>query len=416
MAGRKRRRVKRKRKAGCLTVLVLTAAFAAGAAYAVPWIANRLGDEVTETFGETVENAVNTLYTAGVNFPEISGMEEEAAEHFYYQQLTEAEQTVYLELLQGVNEMEACISVHAGKDDHPEKIYEYLLYDCPELFWCVGSSQMTVYDSYTQFYPVYACSEEEKTSRQAEIDEAVSECAAGITPEAGEYDRICYVYEYLVNTVDYDENAPDNQNIYSALVGKSSVCAGYSRAAQYLLNRMGIECIYVVGTAQGQEAHAWNIVKCSGKYYQMDVTFADPVFMSAESGDNLPDNIIYYDYLCCTDEEISADHMQSREVPYPACTSDDLDYYRMNGMYYESFDPQILLSAMNDSIYAKKEMFVCKFADARLYSRAREKLTGDLFPKAAQTLASVYGLERVSYSYVEDETHNKMIVFWNYQQ
>ena len=38
--------------------------------------------------------------------------------------------------------------------------------------------------------------------------------------------KIRYVYEYLVNTVDYDENAPDNQNIYSALVGKSSVCAG----------------------------------------------------------------------------------------------------------------------------------------------------------------------------------------------
>ena len=39
----------------------------------------------------------------------------------------------------------------------------------------------------------------------------------------------------------------------------------------------------------------------------------------------------------------------------------------------------------------------------------------ELFPKAAQTLGSVYGLEQVKYTYIEDETHNKITVFWNYQ-
>ena len=38
----------------------------------------------------------------------------------------------------------------------------------------------------------------------------------------------------------------------------------------------------------------------------------------------------------------------------------------------------------------------------------------DLFPKAARTLASVYGLESVKYTYIEDETHNKIMVFWDY--
>ena len=387
----------------------------AGAAYGIPWAVDRFGGQVRETFSETVEKTVNTLSTEQADVPELTIPAEETEGDFYYEQLNGSEQIVYRELLQGVREMEDCITIHAGRDEHPEKVYEYLLYDRPELFWCAGSSQMTVYEEYTLFYPEYTCMYEEREQRQSEIDAAVSDCMTGVDSAAGEYEKIRYVYEYLVNTVDYDENAPDNQNIYSALVGKSSVCAGYSRAAQYLLNNMGIECIYVVGTAQGQEAHAWNIVNCGGKYYQMDVTFGDPVFLSSESGENLPGNIIYYDYLCCTDEEIMADHMPTDEIVYPVCESDDLNYYRMNGMFYDSYDPQILLGDMNESIYEGQEMFVCKFSSPEIYQKAHDAVIEELFPKAAQTLGSVYGLEQVKYTYIEDVTHNKIMVFWNYQ-
>ena len=410
-----RRRKSRKRRIGCAAALIILVMLGAGAAYGIPWAIDRFGGQVKETFSETVEKAVNTLSPEQADFQELTVPEEEVEGSFYYEQLSSDEQLIYRELLQGVQDMEESITIHAGRDDRPEKVYEYLLYDRPELFWCVGSSQMTVYEDYTEFHPAYSCIPEERVQRQSEIDAAASDCMAGVDPSAGEYDKIRYVYEYLVNTVDYDENAPDNQNIYSALVGKSSVCAGYSRAAQYLLDKMGIECIYVVGTAQGQEAHAWNIVNCGGKYYQMDVTFGDPVFLSSESGENLPGNIIYYDYLCCTDAEILVDHIPSDEAAYPACTSDDLNYYRMNGMYYDSYDPQILLGDMNDSIYEGREMFVCKFSSSEIYQNARDAVIEELFPKAAQTLGTVYGLEQVKYTYIEDETHNKIMVFWNYQ-
>ena len=84
-------------------------------------------------------------------------------------------------------------------------------------------------------------------------------------------------------------------------------------------------------------------------------------------------------------------------------------------MYYDSYDPQILLGDMNDSIYEGREMFVCKFDSPQLYQNARDGVVEELFPKAAQTLGSVYGLEQVKYTYIEDKTHNKIIVFWNYQ-
>lgn len=424
MAGRRKRDRRHRRTGGCVCALVVTALIGAAAAYAVPWAASGFDGKLTNVFGSAIESltgrpaaeTANLASTQEAEFPELTVTVEEVESDFYYQQLGEDERTVYRELLQGVNGMEERILLHAGSGDDPAKVYEYLLYDRPELFWCDGNSRMTVYPDYTEFYPGYSCTVEEKAQRQTQIGEAAAACLSGIGTEASEYERIRYVYEYIVNTVDYDENAPDNQNIYSSLVGKRSVCAGYSRATQYLLGNLGIECIYVVGTIENQGAHAWNIVNCGGNYYQMDVTFADPVFYSGESSGTIPGNVINYDYLCCTDEEIMTDHVADSEVAYPACSMDDLNYYRMNGMYYDSFDAQILLSAMNDSIYAGEESFICKFPDSAVYAQARDAMINDLFPRAAQNLAAAYGLSTVQYSYVEDEEHCKMMVFWNYQE
>ena len=159
---RRRRKEKRRRRAGCAAALIIMVMLGAGAAYGIPWAVSRFDGQVHETFSETVKKAVNTLQAEDADFPELNVTEDEVSDHYYYQQLTEAEQTVYRELLQGVTGMEECILIHAEKGDQPEKAYEYLLYDCPELFWCAGSSRMTEYDTYTEFWPESTCTSGER--------------------------------------------------------------------------------------------------------------------------------------------------------------------------------------------------------------------------------------------------------------
>lgn len=412
MARRRRRR--RKRVFQKIAGLVIFLALAAGAAASARYILPEVLETAQETVGEAAE-ASEIVLGSGAEFPELTVSEEETSDGFYFQQFTEREQTIYREILQGVNGMEDMIRIHATEEDDVGKIYEYLLYDRPELFWCAGNTSLTIYDDYTEVVPGYTCSRQEKEERQAQIDAAAQECLSGINSSASDYEKIQYIYEYIVNTVEYDENAPDNQNIYSSMVGRRSVCAGYSRMAQYLLDQLGIPCIYVIGDIEGQGAHAWNIVNCGGVYYQMDTTFGDPVFLQEESGESLPSGSVNYDYLCCTDEEIMEDHRQWDEVEYPACTSDDLNYYRLNGMFYDSFDPYELLQKMNDTVYAGEESFVCKFSDSSVYSEARDAVINELLPQAAQNLASYYGLDSVSYTYAEDAEHFRIAVFWSYQ-
>ena len=73
-----------------------------------------------------------------------------------------------------------------------------------------------------------------------------------------DYDKEREAHDALIGSVRYDANAPMNQSAYSALVYGRTVCAGYARALQYVLQQLDIPCYYVTGYAG--ENHAWNIV------------------------------------------------------------------------------------------------------------------------------------------------------------
>lgn len=362
-----------------------------------------------------IKNAVSQTIEESIPFSEIVIEESEVSSGFYYQLLSDGQQLIYKEILQAVRGQAESFYIHTGDTKEFSMIYEYLLYDRPEIFWCTGGTQITSYTDYSEVRPAYTCLGEELQQRQAQIDAAANACLAGIAADAPEYDRIRYVFEYLVNTVDYNLDSPDNQNIYSSLVNRISVCAGYSRAAQYLLQRLGIECIYAIGTIPQQGPHAWNIVRCNGQYYHMDVTFGDPVFLQEENGASIPLDSINYGYLCCADSELYRSHTPEAGIPYPECPSMDLDYYVLNGMYYEGYDSYVMLLNMNQSIYEMRPSFSCKFSYNDLYLQAHDDIINNVIPQAAQTLAVHYGLDTVWYTYVEDPMMSVITVYWGYQ-
>lgn len=114
----------------------------------------------------------------------------------------------------------------------------------------------------------------------------------------------------------YDLTADMNQSAYSALVNGKSVCAGYARAYQYLLQQLGIPCYYCTGYSGGD--HAWNIVKLEDGYYNVDVTWDDAA-------------AIRYDYFNKTDADFASTHVrQNLSVYLPAC----------NGTAYRQEIPQ----------------------------------------------------------------------------
>jgi hypothetical protein len=118
-----------------------------------------------------------------------------------------------------------------------------------------------------------------------------------------EKERICH--DEILKNVKYDENAPMNQSAYSSLVYGRTVCAGYARGLQYVLQQLNIPCYYVTGYA-GQN-HAWNIVKLDDGYYNVDATWDDT-------------NPATYDYFNCSDADYDKTHIrQGLSIYLPAC-------------------------------------------------------------------------------------------------
>lgn len=341
---------------------------------------------------------------ADIPFQEVVIQEDEVGQKFYYQQLKENEKQVYKEILEGIRENREEIYIHASDAERANEIFQYILKDHPDIFWCDGTISATTYggtETYTVLKPTYTYDEASKETMRAEIEGAVSQCLSGISAEDSEYNKILYVYEYIVDTVDYDLEAPDNQNIYSVFIHRRSVCAGYSKAAQYLLERLGVFCTYVTGITSGGQNHAWNLVMCEGDYYYLDVTWGDPVFQAAEGEEVSQFENISYDFMCCDDAELFKNHTPDDDAKLPACTKMNRNYYMMNNMYYETYDSSVVLQRMNDVISAGGNPVVIKFSDDALYNQAHDDVFQNVVKSAAQNLAEWYGLNEVKYQYMD---------------
>ena len=161
---------------------------------------------------------------------------------------------------------------------------------------------------------------------QSKVDEMTADLAG-----KSDFDKSLILYQRLIQANRYDFGDHD-QTAYGALIEGTSVCAGYARSYQLLLQAVGIPCLYLTGTADnGYQigGHAWNLVQLDGQWYYCDPTWDDF------------DNIYWgipYTYLNIIYAEISADHFLDAifEEWVPRSTATALNYFVYEGMMVES--------------------------------------------------------------------------------
>lgn len=320
--------------------------------------------------------------------PEVCFLMEEAFP-FACNTLNEAEQLWYhdMERILGSFQVKVELNeagIEAGLDEtNIDKIFQCVLNDHPELFFVEGYS----YTKYMrgerlisiEFSGSYSTDLEAAMTRREEILAAAEEILAGVAPGASDYEKVKYVYETLIRDTDYDLNAPDNQNIYSVFARRLSVCQGYAKATQYLLNRMGMECTLVLGTVETGEGHAWNLVKVDGEYYYVDTTWGDVSYRMEDmpdSGENgslsMPE--INYDYLNVTTEELLRTHTIGGEVPMPLCTATEANFYVREGAFFTSYDREQMGALFQRAVEEGRSDVTIKCSDAICYETVVNEL------------------------------------------
>ena len=315
--------------------------------------------------------------TAESDNAESCSLLEEGGSRFAYESLDAQEQIWYGEIEQALGEMTDTVKlstepIEQGLDEQDiDRIFQCVLIDHPEIFYTTGYT----YTKYSRgdrtvgidFAGTYSLPGEEAVRKAEEIRERASEWLSEIPPDASEYDKVKAVYEKIIFSTDYDLNASDNQNIASVFLGNSSVCQGYAKATQYLLNHLGVMCTLVQGTVDTGEAHAWNLVRVDGDYYYVDTTWGDASYrMEDGSGkEELPE--INYDYLCVTTQDLLRTHCIESVVAMPECTATQANYYVREGVYFTSYDAEQMQSIFDRAWESGRTEITLKCADEECY-------------------------------------------------
>ncbi len=269
----------------------------------------RSGYEPIQTQAQTVSTTEANVLVKGLTVGETGeDLDFDPVYYPYYAMLGDDQKAVYRQIYANAQAGNAAFApVKKISSDALRDTFEAVFGDHPELFFV----QTAYTEKYTQdknvvevdlsYYTIENDRETAKDIFGSRADQILE--AARLLPD--DYEKVRYVHDELLNRVEYNSGARMSQSAYSAMVDGQSVCAGYARSYQYLLQKLGIPCYYCTGSSG--EDHAWNIVRLPDGYYNVDLTWDDTT----------PNT---YDYFCKTDADYAGTHVRrGMSIYLPAC-------------------------------------------------------------------------------------------------
>lgn len=366
----------------------------------------RRGDiKVYSTEGDLIEPEISVVevedgtgfYEENVNkLQKASDFSLHAEEHndcYAYNRLNNSERVAYLEIYNILNLMKDDVLLSSKDTEEIDHAFKCVMVDHPEIFYVkgysVGKYMVGTLIDCVSFTGTYTLSRDEVANKRDEIENYITK-VIDKAPEGDEYDKIKYVYEYLIDNNEYDINAPDNQNILSVVENGRTVCQGYAKMTQLILNRMGIFCTLVNGSSKGgsrdssdrfstdsngYQAHVWNIVKCNGRYYNIDTTWGDSAFtlIDNETGE-MPTIDINYEYCLVDDSALLDTHKPNPVVTMPMCNSVNDNYYVREGLFFTEVSDNKVRAAFEKAYANGTKIVSFKCADSYVYNDLFEYL------------------------------------------
>lgn len=249
--------------------------------------------------------------------------------YLYRNVLNDEQKKTYDDIVTTLYDLEETISLRNKVEDLEEfrTLFTLVMLDHPEIFW-VTPNEFTGYTrgetpvSAEVDCNMAARNVEESAAQFIKSAQPILNFASKLATDA---DKVKAVHDYMLRTVEYAYGAEANQSAYSAIVNGQSIDAGYARAFQYLMQKLGIRTACVTGsTTKGDpttQSHTWNIVELDGEFYNIDLALDD------ES--NRPPDVYIYTYFNVPDAQMQTHSRSavSRVLPPANGTRYTLDNY-----------------------------------------------------------------------------------------
>ena len=262
--------------------------------------------------------------------------------NYHYHQLNEVEKRAYQKLFRAYRNMEPETYIEGiFHIDRVLKVIKCVYDDNPEFFF-VENTKIQYRHRFGGIQVVhnYRYSKQKKAQYERLILWETKEfLSKWIRPYMDTYGKLQAINSYLAETVTYDQavkqalkedtdeavGSCEDYSIVGPLTKHMGVCHGVAMTAKYLCDVLGIQCLVVTGTVNGNEKHAWNIVysgKKDRRFYHWDPT---------NHLDQKGKKELQQGYFLVSDQIIQRNRNWDRNF-YPACIWNDLDYFKNNRM------------------------------------------------------------------------------------
>lgn len=221
-----------------------------------------------------------------------------------------------------------------------EDIYQIFRNDYPEYFWlpteyqCQLDSTNTYVTKIIFKYIIRKSISEDKKAVESKANAYIQKVQGKL-----DFDKSHMLYDLLIENITYDKTTTaNNQDIYSAFVNGRAVCAGYAKAYEYLLHKVGIRAFSVTGqsAAPGSgklEPHEWTMALLDGHWYCTDVTWDDQ------------NKELFHAYLNITVEQLIDDHpVICFEKYLPKTDSKEDNFFTKNQHKFSTLDINLVIN------------------------------------------------------------------------
>ena len=265
---------------------------------------------------------------------------------YYYNSLTDEQKDSYITLYYSALDFDDSCKVQIAEEDL-STVIDAIMYDNSEIFWLSGNCTYYVGEGYIEVVQEYRYTEDEAKQISDKLEDKINDVISKMPDYKTDFEKELYLHDYVCDNTIYDETTLETtgHTAHSSLLDGRTVCEGYARAVQLLLDEVGIENYLITGEASdsnGADLHMWNIVKINGYYYHLDPTWNDGAFTDEQG----------YFYFNVPDTYIMRTH-SNFNIKNTGCSYNNANYFTMMNAYIKIFTGFSNLTDEAASVLAK---------------------------------------------------------------
>ncbi len=250
--------------------------------------------------------------------------------YFYYHNLTEEQKKAYVAIYCTAFDYDESCKVKLSEAEL-RTVVDAVIDDNSKLFWLTGNYTYTVTEEYVEIVYEYRFDEDEINNVLINLENKIESIISGMPELATDFEKELYLHDYICDNTIYDISTigTTGQSAHGSLLDGRTVCEGYARAMQLLLDEVGIRNYLIRGKAlgdNGYEAHMWNIVEIDGCNYHLDPTWNDGAFTDSQG----------YFYFNVPDTYIMKTHTDF-SIQNTGCMYNGANYFAQMNTYVKTF-------------------------------------------------------------------------------